>query len=378
MSQPFPKALIGLLLLVLLAGCQQAIPAEDPTPAPVVRLPIVQVQRQNLASLVTLTGSVNALPDHSVKVSPAVAGKLIAVLVVPGQRIRRGQIIARLDSRQVKDQIAQADAVLQGSSSAVAQAQTNLTLARNTLARVQMLYNEKIAPQKDLIAAQSQVATSVEQVQSAKAQVAQSRASRAQVSTQLGLTELRSPISGVVARRLLNAGDTADPATPILQVVDLETVVINASLPADSSAPIRVQQLGHVRSAAQPGVSFPATVTAISPVVDPQSNTLAVQLRCANRQGALKEGQSVTVQITTGMRRGALTVPKTALVPDPEKLDQRLVYKFKAGKITRVPVQTGIEEGGRVEIISGLVGGESVAASGAYGLPDDTAVEATR
>lgn len=378
MSQWFPKAAVGFFLMVLLAGCQSAIPAEDPTPAPIVRLPITQVQRQNLSSLITLTGSVNALPDHSVKVSPAVAGKLISVWVVPGQRIQRGQLIARLDSRQVKDQIAQADAVLQGSSSAVAQAQTNLTLARNTLARVQILYNEKIAPHKDLIAAQSQVATSQEQVRSAKAQVAQSRASRAQVSTQLGFTELRSPISGVVARRLLNTGDTADPATPVLQVVDLETVVISASLPADSSAPIRVQQTGRVHSVAQPGVSFPATVTAISPVVDPQSNTLAVQLRCANRQGALKEGQSVTVQITTGIRRGALTVPKTALVPDPEKPDQRLVYKFKAGKIARVPVQTGIEEGGRIEITSGLSGGESVAASGAYGLPDDTAVEAIR
>jgi HlyD family secretion protein len=378
MSQQFLKASASFFLMVLLAGCQSAIPAEDSTPAPVVRLPIVPVQRQNLSSLIAITGSVNALPDHSVKVSPAVAGKLISVLVVPGQRIARGQIIARLDSRQVKDQIAQADAVLQGSTSAVAQAQTNLTLARNTLARVQMLYNEKIAPQKDLIAAQSQVATSQEQVQSAKAQVAQSRASRAQVATQLGFTELRSPISGVVARRLLNTGDTTDPATPVLQVVDLETVVINASLPADSSAPIRVQQPGRVHSVAQPGVGFPATVTAISPVVDPQSNTLAIQLRCANRQGALKEGQSVTVQITTGLRRGALTVPKTALVPDPEKPDQRLVYKFKAGKIARVPVQTGIEEGGRIEITSGLASGESVAASGAYGLPDDTAVEATR
>jgi HlyD family secretion protein len=378
MPQPFPKAWVSLLLMVLLAGCQKATPAEDPTPTPVVRLPITQVQRQNLSSLVTLTGTVNALPDHSVKVSPAVAGKLIAVLVVPGQRVDRGQIIARLDSRQVKDQISQADAVLQGSISAVAQAQTNLALARNTLARVQMLYNEKIAPQKDLIAAQSQVATSQEQVRSAKAQVAQSRASRAQVATQLGFTELRSPISGVVARRLLNAGDTADPATPVLQVVDLETVVINASLPADSSALIRVQQPGRVRSAAQPEISLPARVTAISPVVDLQSNTLAVQLRCANRQGDLKEGQSVTVQITTGIRRGALTVPKTALVPDPEKPNQRLVYRFRSGKIARVPVQTGIEEGGRIEITSGLASGESVAASGAYGLPDDTAVEAAR
>jgi HlyD family secretion protein len=376
MSPPLPKLSTGFWLLVLLAGCQSAKPAEDPAPPPVVRLPIARVQRQDLTSIARLTGTVNALPDHSVKVSPAVAGKLTSVLVVPGQRITRGQLLARLDDRQSTGQLAQTNAALQSTTIGVAQAQTNLQLARNTLDRVQMLYNEKIAPQKDLIAAQSQLATSKEQLQAAKSQVAQAQATRAQSVTQLGFAEVRSPISGVVARRLLNIGDTTDPATPIVHVVDLSTVIINASQPADSPVQIQVGQKGYIQSPSQGRPSLVGTVTAVSPIVDPQSNTLSIQLRCPNSKGQLKEGQSVAVQVITSVHRAALTVPKTALVPDPDQPNARLVYRLQSGKITRVPVRTGLEERGRIEILSGLSAGEMIAASGAYGLPDGTAVEA--
>lgn len=377
MSRPFLKTAVALLLPVLLAGCQTATPAEDPPP-PVVRLPITRVGRENLPSVVHLTGTVSALPDHSVKVSPAVAGKLVAVSVVPGDRVVRGQGIARLDNRQATDQVAQADATLQVANAGVAQARTNLLLARNTLGRLQMLYREKIAPQKDLIAAQSQLVSTEEQLRGAQAQVALARAARSQVTTQLGFAEVRSPISGVVARRLLNVGDTVDPSTPIVQVVDLATVIINANLPADSSVVLRVGAAGRLSSAALSGASLGATVSAVSPVVDPQSNTVAIQLRSTNRQGRLKEGQSVTVQITTGIHKGALTVPRTALVPDPERPEGKLVYRVQAGRIARVPVSTGIEKAGRTEITGGLVLGEPIVAAGAYGLPDGTAVEAVR
>ncbi|MBC7883261.1 MAG: efflux RND transporter periplasmic adaptor subunit [Anaerolineae bacterium] len=375
-QQPL-KLLISSALLVGLSGCGSAQPAEDSTPAPALRLPIVQVLRQDVPKVLNLTGTVNALPDHSVKVSPAIAGKLISVAAIPGERIARGQVIARLDSRQATDQLAQATAALEVVNAGVAQAQTNRLLAQNNLSRVQMLYSEKIAPQKDLIAAQSQLATATEQVRAAQAQVAQVRATQGQARTQLSFSEVRSPISGVVASRFLNAGDTADTATPIVQIVDLETVIVSANLPADASAVVHVGDRGQIRSAATAG-SLVATVTAVSPVVDLQNNALAIQLRCANPQTYLKEGQSVSVQITTGVHRGVMTIPKTALVPDPEHPEGHLVYQFQGGKIRRVKVQTGIEVENRVEITSGLGVNTQIVARGAYGLPDDTAAEASR
>ncbi len=375
MSQQLPKKFASFALLVVLTGCGNAKPAEESAPAPALRLPIVHVSRADLPNLINLSGTVNALPDHSVKVSPAVAGKLISVSAVPGQRITRGQVIAKLDSRQATDQLAQANATLEVANAGVAQAKTNILLAQNTLSRIQMLYSEKIAPQKDLIAAQSQLTTTREQLRAAQAQVAQAQAARGQALTQLSFSEVHSPISGTVARRLLNVGDTADTTTPIVQIVDLGTVIISANLPADASVGVRVGDLGQIRSAALQESPL-ATVTAVSPVVDTQNNTLAIQMRCANPKAHLKEGQSVSVQITTGIHRGVLTIPKTALVPDPEHPEGHLVYQFQAGKISRVKAQTGIEVGNRIEILSGLNANAAIVASGAYGLPDGTAVEA--
>lgn len=368
------KISAGFTLLVALSGCSTAKPAEDPAREPVLHLPIVHVLREDLPNILNLNATVNALPDHSVKVSSAIPGKLISVSVVPGQRVIRGQGIARLDSRQAIDQLAQATATLEVANAGVAQAQTNILLAQNTLSRIQMLYGEKIAPQKDLIAAQSQLVTTKEQLRAAEAQVAQARATRGQALTQLSFSEVHSPLTGVVARRLLNVGDTADTTTPIVQIVDLGTVVISANLPADAAVAVRIGDRGKIRSAAVVE-SLTASVTAISPVVDPQNNTLAIQLRCTNPQAHLKEGQSVSVQITTGIHRGVLTIPKTALVPDPEHPEGHLVYQFQAGKISRVKVQTGIEVGNRVEVLSGLGANAAIVASGGYGLPDGTAVE---
>jgi HlyD family secretion protein len=376
MFQPLLKKMsVGVALLVVLSGCGSAKPAEEPAPAPALRLPIVRVNREDLPNTLNLSGTVNALPDHSVKVSPAVAGKLIAVSVIPGQRVTRGQVLARLDSRQATDQLAQASAALEVAKAGVAQAQTNILLAQNTLSRIQTLYDEKIAPKKDLIAAQSQLATAKEQLLAAEAQVDQAEATRGQALTQLSFSEIHSPISGVVARRLLNIGDTADTTTPIVQIVDLNTVIISANLPADALVAVRVGDRGQIRSAAL-RESLVATVMAVSPVVDPQTNTLTIQLRCANPLAHLKEGQSVSVQITTGFHRGVLTIPKTALVPDPEHPEGHLVYQFQAGKINRVKVQIGIEAGNRIEILSGLSANAAIVESGAYGLPDGTAVEA--
>jgi HlyD family secretion protein len=375
MSQLHHKFFLGFVILFILSGCGSTQPAEDPAPAPTVRLPIAHVLREDLPVILNLSGTVNALPDHSVKVSPAIAGKLISVSVVPGQAVVRGQVLARLDSRQATDQLSQATGTLEVANAGVSQAQTSILLAENTLNRIQMLYSEKIAPQKDLILAQSQLVNAKQQLRAAQAQVAQARAARGQAITQLSFNEVRSPISGVVARRLLNIGDTADTTTPIVQIVDLGTVVIHANLPADAPVVVRVGDRGRIRSAAI-AESLAATVSAVSPVVDTQNNTLAVQLRCANAKAQLKEEQSVTVQITTGTHKGALTIPKTALVPDPERPEGHLVYQFLAGKISRVQVQTGIEQDNRVEILSGLQANAKIVASGAYGLPDGTTVEA--
>ncbi|WP_218082791.1 efflux RND transporter periplasmic adaptor subunit [Anthocerotibacter panamensis] len=372
MLHPLPKSLLGFALL--LTACQTT-PAPEEAPAPVVQVPMTRVQRIDLVSTISIPGTVVALPDRSLKISPAVAGKLVAVLAVPGQQVHQGQLLARLDSRQATDQLNQSAAQVQSAQAGVAQANTNVLLARNTQSRLQALYQQKIAAQKDLIAAQSQVQTAEAQRAAAEAQLRQAQAARAQTSTQLGLTRLDSPLTGVVARRFLNVGDTADPTTPVVQVVDLGTVLVSANLPADTPSVIRPGQSARIQSVGLGNVTLAGTVTAVSPVVDAQSNTLAIQIRVANPRGQLKENQTVTVAITTGIHKGARTVPATALVPDPNNPEGKMVYTVRAGHAQRVAVKTGLEQAERVEILTGLEAGTAIVARGAYGLPDDTAVQ---
>lgn len=339
-----------------------------------IKVPIATVQSSDVPIEVVIPGVVAALPDHSVKVTPMAAGKLSAVFVVPGQAVHKGQVIAKLDDRHVKDQLAQSRASIETAQANLMQSENNLTFARDSLERQKKLFAAEVSAQKDVIVAQNQLRTAEAQVEAGKSQVKAAEASRDQILVELGFTEIHCPISGIVANRYLNVGDTADLSSAIAQVVGLDTVLTNAALPADSPDRVNVGQHAAIKPVAHPDIKFDGTVGAISPVIDPQTNTIRIQLRCKNRGGELREGQNVTVSITRKVDRSAILIPKTALVPDPDHPEQQMVYTVHDGKAHRVPVRVGTERGERIEIVSGLHKGDEIVTDKGYGLPDDTAV----
>lgn len=443
------KIYSSILLLLILFGCQaKNTPAPDKAEAaPIVNLPTALVTRQNIQTEVNISGTVGTLPNTSAKVSPALAGKLVAVNVIPGQQVTKGQIIARLDNRQATDQLNQSTAALRSAQAAivqahtgfeqaqinlnrtrqlykqehnpslnpnttdpairtaqasVVQAQSNVEFARQNLERQKILTREGIAPRKDLIAAQNQLDTAQATLAGAKATVQQvipekdliaaesavktteaqlasaiateqqARASREQVQNQLSYYDVRSPITGTVASRALNVGDSTDQNTPIIQIVNLSTVVVNANLPADQQANIRTGHDAIIRTLN--GQTLNGIVTSVNPIVDAQSNTVGIQIRVSNTQGLLKQNQTVNVKIITGNKNNVITVPLQALVPNPENPSGKMVYVVEGGKMTRKKVETGIQQNGRVEIISGLTGNETIVERGTYGLPDGTKI----
>src|SRR5208283_3067276 len=103
---------ISLMLFVALSlsSCQRTVVQADKETEPVLRLPITTVSAETMFDRLLLSGSVFALPDHSIKVSPGIAGKLVDITVTPGKQVTRGQMIALLDSRQLTDQVNQAHA----------------------------------------------------------------------------------------------------------------------------------------------------------------------------------------------------------------------------------------------------------------------------
>ncbi|OQR26338.1 hypothetical protein BWR59_31725, partial [Pseudomonas sp. Bc-h] len=175
-----------------------------------------------------------------VSVTPNIAGKITRVLVVPGQKVSKGQLIALLDDQQLVAQLQQTTAPQRTALNQVVQAQIALDLAQKNLTRSEALFAKDIVAEKDVVAARSQVDLCKAQVEAAQARVAEAKAAPLNVTTQLAWTKVVSPISGVIAQRFLNVGDMTDPSKPIAHVVNLNTVIVEANMPADSPAEPKV------------------------------------------------------------------------------------------------------------------------------------------
>ncbi|MBI2811439.1 MAG: efflux RND transporter periplasmic adaptor subunit [Candidatus Melainabacteria bacterium] len=301
---------------------------------PRVNLPTTRVQRSIVNEAITFPGKVSALPDCSVSISPNMAGKLTAVTVVPGQVVSKGQLIARLDDRQLRAQLLVADAPQKTALNGVAQAKINLDLAQKTLTRTESLYAKEIVAQKDVVAARSAVDLAKSQVEAAQAKVAEVKTAPAQVLTQLSFMSVYSPISGIVAHRYLNIGSSVDPTTPIIHVVNLSQVMVNANMPADAP-----------------------------------TNTVLTK-----NDGHLKEGQQVNVSISTA-KISAILVPETSIVPGHEDPAENFLYVVHDNKLKLTKVKTGGKTGNNVPVLSGLNNGDEIVTAGAYGVADGAELE---
>lgn len=369
----FSKLLVTLgLCASLLQACTKQEPPkheEEPEPEHHVSLPTMRVTTTMVQKHLTFPGKVTALPDHSVSVTPNLAGKITKVLVVPGQVVSKGQLIALLDDQQLVAQLQQTTAPQRTALNQVVQAKIALDLAQKNLTRSEALFAKDIVAEKDVIAARSQVELCKAQVEAAEARVAEAKVAPLNVTTQLAWTKVFSPIAGVIAQRFLNVGDMTDPSKPIAHVVNLNTVIIDANMPADSPADPKVGQTAIITTVALPGIKYGATITAISPIVDTTKNTVSIQLLCRNDHGRLKEGQQVVVSIATVATKAAL-VPQTSIVPGADDPAEHFVYVVRSGKLKLTKVAVGDAADGKVPVFEGLSDGDELVTSGAYGVPD--------
>jgi len=339
-----------------------------------IKLSISKVRTEDLERNISIPGVVGPLPDHSIKVSPALPGKLAKVLVTEGEKVKRGQVIAKLEDRHFLEQLEQSKAAKHTAEINLQQAKAALAFAKDALERQQNLFKVEVIAKKDVLAAQNAVQNADLQISTAQSQIDAARASQSQIETELSFTQVKSPIDGQVANRFLNTGDSADTTTPIVQIIGLDNVIVKAALPIDSPQQLKVGEHARIWSDADKQTIYDAKITVISPIIDRASNTISIQMQCRNPEGKLRDGQTVTVSITSQIDRSAILVPQTAIVPDPQNPEKQMVYRVKDGKATRVPVRVGGSKNSYVEIVEGLHSGDSIVTEGAYGLPDGSAV----
>lgn len=227
---------------------------------------------------------------------------------------------------------------------------------------------------------QAEVALRQAQAQAAQARVALEHARRLlaqaevnvrQARTLLADSVVRAPVAGVVAGRAVDPGDTVSPAARLLQVVRTDPAVVAFPVPEGELWALRAGGAVVVAVDALPGRTFPGRVARTSPLVSLETRTAEVTVEVPNPDGLLRPGMTARVRAVLARREGVVTVPVEAVV----RRGGRAVVFVVEGDVARErSVTTGLSDGRRVEVRTGLRPGERVVVAGQDALRDGVAV----
>jgi HlyD family secretion protein len=402
------RALIPLLLTVLLLpACSKKKEAEAAeAPAPVQVTAVVQ---DTIRRVVDADGAL--FPQDQASVVPKISAPVQRFFVSRGDHVKANQLLATLENRDLtaavsasKGQLEQAEANLRATSSAavpeqVVKAQTDVQAAQQTAdaARV-LLENRQNLLKEGALArklvddaqvayaqAKSQLETAQEhlralqsvgkeeQIKGAQAQVDVARAQLESAQAQVSYSEVRSPISGVVADRPLYAGEMASSGSPLLTVMDISRVVARVNVPQSQSTALKV---GQPATITQTGTAetLEGTVTVVSPAADPNTTTVQIWITANNPGERFKPGAAVHAAILVDTIHNAAVVPTSAILPGEEGGTAVLTVGPDSVAHLR-PVEVGVRYGDRVQITNGVRPGDQVVVAGGLGVDDKAKVK---
>ena len=317
--------------------------AEEEKPPTEVAVQVAKITRATLRRVVTAYGVIEAEPNASARLAPAVAGIIAEVNGIEGQKVKKGDVLFRLDSRAV--------------DAAAAKADLAISFAQKNAER-----------QKKLIAAEG---TSEKQVLESEQALAQAKTELATAKVQQSLLSGESPLNGTLMRFSARLGEPADATTPLAEIVDLDRLIVAVRVPRAEVAGIKTGQKTTLQSS-RDGKPVDAAVTFISAQVDAATDTVLVRLSLPKDCG-LRLSEFVTASIFTEEHANCLTVPAASVVKNPE--DGIIIALVEGDQAKRKVVKTGLRDGTLVEIEGeGLKEGMSVVTVGAFGLPKETKV----
>jgi HlyD family secretion protein len=403
----FVAALLALVLL--LGGCSQQ---QEKTSEPVVPVQVAEARRDSIQRIITAEGILRALDQSAIM--PKINAPVSKFYVNRGDHVRKGQLLAVLENRDLAAAVMDAQGAYEQAAAAyrnvasasvpdeVVKAEQDVQAAKESLDAAQKLLQsrEKLFREGALARrlvdeaavsyaqAKSQFETAQkhleslqkvgrhEEVKSAAGQLESAKGKYQAAQAQLAYSEIRSPISGVIADRALYAGEMASTGAPLLTVMDISSVIARVNLPSAQAAWVEVGQPAHVVAAGS-SVETDGKVTVVSPAVDPQSTTLEIWAQAANPGERLRPGGAVQVTIDAGVVQNAVVVPPPALLPAQD--GGTAVMVVGADSVAHEhKVQTGIRTPDKVQILSGVAPGDRVVVEGGLGLRDGAKVRVTK
>ncbi|HJV71269.1 efflux RND transporter periplasmic adaptor subunit [Ideonella sp.] len=282
------------------------------------------VTRGDIALTVTANGTLQ--PTRSVNIGSELSGTVSEVLVDVNDRVKKGQVLVRLDTAKLADQVAKSEAALQSAQAAVTQAAAATKEARLTLGRleeVRRLSGGKLPSDTELDTARATLAKAEAAEASARANVGQSQATLRTDRTNLDKASIRAPIDGVILTRAVDPGNAVaaslQAVTLFTMAEDLTKMKLSVNVDEADVGQVQEGQTAQFSVSAWPGRRYPARITRVAYGSTTTDNvvTYTTQLLVDNPDLTLRPGMTATATIAATERKGVLRVPNTAFSFDP-------------------------------------------------------------
>jgi membrane fusion protein, multidrug efflux system len=346
------RAGAALLLVALLAACggkgeapaegaDAAKPEAEKKSVQATPVEVEPVQRRSIAASYSGTAALEA--PNEAQVVAKTSGVLLKILAEEGDRVRAGQVLARIDPERPRLEVQRTEAVLRKLES--------------EFKRSEELYARK------LVAAEAH--------ERLRFDIENQRAAHAMAKLELSYTSVVAPIDGVIARRMVKEGNLIPLNSAMFRIVDTDRLEAVLNVPERELGTMQAGLGVSLLVDALPGRKIEGTIARVSPVVDPGTGTFRVTTAFAGGE-QLKPGMFGRIEVVYDRRADVLTVPRSALL---EGEGEAAVFAVRDGKAVRTGIRLGHINGTYAEVTQGIDEGEQVVTVGKVTLRDGAAVE---
>lgn len=325
----------------------------------------------DIQQTVVATGTVRS--SNRVEVGARVSGKVEKILVKLGQKVKKGELIAELDSITQENTLNSSQAQLAAYKAQLVAAQTAYRVANSNFQRIVKLYKRKASSLDDYENAQNNLDSAKANVEQIQAQIKQSEIEVNTATTNLNYTKITSPIDGIVISIPVSVGQTvnANQTTPtIIQVADLDTMLIKPEISEGDITKIKSGMKVQFTTLAEPDEIYQAEIASVDPALttltdneysESVSDTNAIyyyaNVLVPNPEHKLQIGMTTQNTIITAQKQHVLVVPTLAI---QKRNGQNSVQILDGDKVVEKVVQIGLHDDINTEILSGLNEGDNV------------------
>jgi len=392
-----------LIAAILLSSCGGGKETGQQTQKKAPLVVVETVSKGEIVRTIDLTGEV--VPVESVQISATVEGPVSFCPWREGDQVESGAKLIEIYRELYRAEVKAAEAALEVAQAKladlkagtrpeeIAKAEQNAReldesalFARADMDRIAKLVESGSLPGEELekakvkhVGAQAKLSAAKRQLEMleagfTKTTIAVQEASVKESAARLELAKARlaecvisAPFSGTITRVYIRKGDMAAMKMPLMEMADFASLVVRCAVPETHASQVRVGMAARAQLDAMPGKPHSAEISRVYPSLDPRTRTRTIELTLKEKI-ELAPGMFGRVSVILESVPDAITIPAQAVIVTPA--GGRVAFAAADGKAAQRKVQTGIEEGGRIQILSGLEPGEKVIISGQEKLKD--------